>query len=533
MRCSAKGFNRLKLQKKLFLSFLFLSIIPAVSLIVAFYFLLTSSLDRWVNENVLKSLEESLAAMRMIGEEFDYKIREGVSDVTQNSAFLDDLREGRVTSVENTLRALKDVLEVNYVSVISPAESVLVATDSLFPESDFSDMLHQITLQRTPRGQIIHLSDLGIVYTVFPFGGGAGVLVAASLLSSSMGKAASDLTSVMMMYRKIDFLKEPGKKALLVFISLMVLLLAGMSVVVSGNLSREISRPLDELVEAAERVGSGDFDVKVHAADGSKEIGQLVDSFNRMTDELKKTKKRLLEAERLAAWRNSARKMAHELKNPLTPLSLSLTRLKKRSGAFHEERDTIMECIDAMEREVKNLLAVSQQFSRFAKMPAPRRAPCAPGTIVEQVARFYLAENPDIQWSNRCGDMQIMADREQLHRLFANLVKNAIEAMNGAGVIRVSTEMVTQTDGAGGAGDDDLSGRGRGSFMKITFEDSGPGIPRSNLSRVFDPYFSTKTRGTGLGLAIVRQIAVDHGGYVKASNRQGGGAAFIISLPAE
>ncbi|MCY1021265.1 ATP-binding protein [Pyxidicoccus sp. MSG2] len=296
------------------------------------------------------------------------------------------------------------------------------------------------------------------------------------------------------------------------------LLLAGLggtfAVLLGLLVSRWMTRPVEALTEGARRVAEGALDAQV-AVEASGEVGELVRTFNRMTGELKATTERLVASERVAAWQEVARRLAHEIKNPLTPIRMSLETLLAAQEARHPRfPDMFKESAGVVLEEVDRLRRIVDEFSRFARMPKPQLAPVDLGELVQSVLSLYAAPPEGIQIlpSLQTG-VVAKVDRDQLTQVLVNLVKNAEEAMKEkGGALRVRVKG-TEADAI------------------VEVEDSGPGIPPEHRARIFEPYFTTKEGGTGLGLAIAARILQEHGGKLDVTGEPGQGARFIVVLP--
>jgi len=203
----------------------------------------------------------------------------------------------------------------------------------------------------------------------------------------------------------------------------------------------------------------------------------------------------LAQAEKRAAWQEVARRMAHEVKNPLTPIQLTAQRLLKRSREGRLDPDTVSEGAETILAEVASLSRLVDSFSRFAKLPAPQPRPCDAAELLRQVDALYRPAHPGIQWDCALpeGPLAVVWDGDMVKRALINFVDNAVGALAGAGRIRLAAEA-------------------EGEQIRLSVEDDGPGVPEADRERLFEPYFSTKRKGTGLGLAIARRIAEDHGG---------------------
>ena len=284
-----------------------------------------------------------------------------------------------------------------------------------------------------------------------------------------------------------------------------------------------VTRPVVSLAEAARRVAAGDLGAKVEV-ESSDELGELAASFNRMTEDLVQQKDRTLQAERVAAWRELARRLAHELKNPLFPLQVTvenLMRAKQKSPemfeeVFHEGTATLL-------AEINNLKAIIGRFSEFSKMPQPQRRPTQVNDVVGSVLRVFQAQlrgndkekNPITVHTALAEALpEISADPDLLHRALQNLVLNAIDAMPQGGELTIRTETL-------------------GDRIEMSVSDTGSGLTQEECGRLFTPYYTTKQHGTGLGLAIVQSVVSDHGGTISVESTKEKGTMFRIELPLE
>jgi two-component system, NtrC family, nitrogen regulation sensor histidine kinase NtrY len=226
----------------------------------------------------------------------------------------------------------------------------------------------------------------------------------------------------------------------------------------------------------------------------------------------------LIRAQKVAAWREVARRLAHEIKNPLTPIQLSAERLRRHfAQAPAGTRDLVDECTATIVGEVESLKGLVDEFSQFARMPAPRTASTDLHALLDDVLGLYRGLFTDVELRRQyAGDIpRIAVDAEQIRRVMINLIDNALEAMDHRGTIEIST----QHDRAN-------------NLVRVVVADDGPGIPPAERDKLFLPYYSTKKRGSGLGLAIVRRIVVEHGGSIDVTDNAPQGTRFAVELPA-
>jgi two-component system nitrogen regulation sensor histidine kinase NtrY len=253
---------------------------------------------------------------------------------------------------------------------------------------------------------------------------------------------------------------------------------------------------------------------------GDDELGQLADSFNRMTTQLLGQKERLLQAERVAAWRELARRLAHELKNPLFPLQLTVENMvRARQQSPEQFEEVFRESSRTLLAEIANLKGIIGRFSEFSKMPQPRLEQVQVNDVIRGVMQLLQAqlEAPD-RPKIRC-ELQldsnldiIAADADLFHRAISNLVLNAIDAMPQGGTLTLRT-------------------RNDASKIMIEVADTGAGMTPEECERIFTPYYTSKAHGTGLGLAIVQSVVSDHGGSIRVQSEPGRGTTFMIELP--
>ena len=295
----------------------------------------------------------------------------------------------------------------------------------------------------------------------------------------------------------------------------------GIMVAVLASLwfAARVTRPVVSLAEAARRVAAGDLGAKVDV-ESSDELGELAAAFNRMTEDLAQQKDRTLQAERVAAWRELARRLAHELKNPLFPLQVTvenLMRAKQKAPemfeeVFHEGTATLL-------AEINNLKTIIGRFSEFSRMPQPQRQPTQVNDVVRSVLRVFhaqLQEKNQVAVRTELADTlpEISADPDLLHRALQNLVLNAIDAMPEGGELTIRS--ATLSNG-----------------VEISVSDTGSGLTQEECGRLFTPYYTTKQHGTGLGLAIVQSVVSDHGGKISVESTKEKGTTFRIELPCD
>jgi two-component system nitrogen regulation sensor histidine kinase NtrY len=294
-----------------------------------------------------------------------------------------------------------------------------------------------------------------------------------------------------------------------------------LAILLSGWISARVTRPVEQLAAAASDVAAGNWNAQVPVL-SHDELGMLAESFNRMTHELLEQRDRALQAERVAAWRELARRLAHELKNPLFPLQLTvenLIRAREQSSNLFDE--IFRESASTLLAEIANLKTVISRFSDFSKMPQPQPRVVNINDVVRDVARLFQAQlNAPNRDAIECeldlasDPLPVLADPELLHRALSNLVLNAMDAMPGQGKLTMRTRLERES-------------------AEVEVTDTGAGLSREECARLFTPYYTSKLHGTGLGLAIVQSVISDHGGHITVRSEVGKGTTFTIELPAQ
>jgi nitrogen fixation/metabolism regulation signal transduction histidine kinase len=301
---------------------------------------------------------------------------------------------------------------------------------------------------------------------------------------------------------------------ILILITLAILFLA---VWFGFYLAKGVTVPIQLLAEGTREVAGGNLDYRIDI-EAEDEIGTLVQSFNTMTQDLSRSRDELVRAQRALAWREVARRIAHEIKNPLTPIQLSAQRLQRRyrEKLSGEDRKVFQECTETIIKQVEDLKSLVNEFSLFARLPTINPAPNDLNQIAREAVALFREAHRHLDFElNEDKRLPVFdVDPDQMKRAFINLLDNAVESIEGPG--RVKVEIIYE---------EELQ------MARVEISDTGRGIQMDDIERVFEPYYSTKSHGTGLGLTIVQRIITDHYGHIRVTANEPKGTRFILELP--
>ncbi|MDR0442203.1 MAG: HAMP domain-containing protein [Treponema sp.] len=293
-----------------------------------------------------------------------------------------------------------------------------------------------------------------------------------------------------------------------------------MTVIIAISFIRRVTRPIVELTEATRHVAEGNFSIQILTR-RNDELGLLIRSFNAMVQDLEKSRAALVKSEKISIWQNMAQQLAHEIKNPLTPIKLSAERILRRWRNEPERIGEILESsIMAIIQETEGLSTLLNEFRTLSKPMEPSQSWTNLKETVHEAIIPYFSSYPNVQFNIEHIDSSILLkiDKHRLSQILTNLIINAIDAMNSSGSIEIRTDLVKKREI---------------SYSRLSVKDSGKGISEQDGQLIFTPYFTTKGSGTGLGLPIVERIINDHGGAIWFNSAEGMGTTFFIDLPAE
>lgn len=498
MLSQQKRFSTLSLKNKLIFVFALISLIPTIVLILVSYLIISQGISRWeVMTNELKKLR----VLPMIDNARAIASDPNVIDMlikNVESPSLDfSLPEGYILTIYNSSEKLlyNSNTELSF-------QNKLISLDELGlpPIKDFP-----ITGPVLPK-EPMKIKDKEFALVAVPCVSQEGdSILGIVVIGKIMHSALADINNM--------------RRGIIVILGLTAISIFLIALWISSLVAREITEPIRELVFGTRELANGNLDYKVDIQ-AKDEIGILANSFNQMTEQIRQNSEELKRIEKASAWQEVAQKLAHEIKNPLTPIQLSAERLKRRYYSKPEGYEQVLdECTGTIIEEVDRLRRLLDEFSQFARMPALDPILTNLNNVVNNSIKFYgeMPENIELitQFDNEIPE--VMIDPDQIKRAFFNIIKNAVEAMQDGGKLIISTSLVKNESNQ--------------VYVELTFTDTGVGMSSGAMERLFTPHFSTKRGGAGLGLTIVKKIIDDQGGYISVVSEEGKGTTFLIKIP--
>jgi nitrogen fixation/metabolism regulation signal transduction histidine kinase len=496
----AKG--RSRFQARLTILFFLFVLVPTVPLTLSLSMLLTKSTELFMLPDIEESLSETLQLMR---EQLAHTC--GIflnSKPTISDISTDDLEAFEICYAGDIL-----------LTSSGPTLTTFIKSDSLFTKNTFPENLAQL-------GEGDFLDALTSAnnkeyYEYYLRTKNNRIQFIGKELSGKFIDTREKVTLTLRNYSSLSLLRDTfiSQGLIWAIAVLFVIILAILAVYIGKNLSRGISEPIQQLSDGMRKVGYGDLSYRVETK-AKDEIQFLVGSFNNMTKELEQSRNNLQKAERAAAWRDVARQISHEIKNPLTPIQLSLHRIKSKLDKNKISEPDINNSLTIVEEEIESMRRMANEFAEFARLPHLEFKLEDITEIVQNSITLFEAEvhKITIKFETDVNVPKVTLDKEQFRRVMHNVLKNAMEASSKGDELFVQVSRAELKDFK----------------AKIIVTDKGCGMADETMDNIFKPYFTTKKKGSGLGLFIVKRIINDHGGTIDISSKINTGTTVTIQI---
>ena len=512
-----------KANKKYIAFFSLFTLIPSVLIAIFSLFLFSFALEKYLDNKITTAVNNSYELAKNYIEEKRNKIESDIIlvafDLNKNySLYLNDDKSifKRFLNTQRLVRNLDQIhlIDSNKNLIISSSNSKYVQVEDRALKMVLNDdrPLKIINTFENKSAAIIKL-------TAFP----DTFLYVVKFLEKEISNYLIESEEAINFYYTVEEKRTGIKISFILIYLVIVTLLLFLSMTIAIKFSSRFFRSINNLILASSSIGKGNLDTKVPEIKTDIEMETLNKNFNLMIERLKSQQEKLLLTERHEAWENVARKLAHEIKNPLTPIQLTIDRLKTKyeKSIDANEKENFKNYLKTIVKQIKQIESLVNEFSDFARMPKPILQNCNIIEIIESNISLLreFDENISIKLNCKNSKLFLKCDADQISRVFLNLIKNSIESIqeksqkNGEFTKIIDIEIINKND-----------------YITANITDNGTGFPKENIKNIIKPYFTTKPAGSGLGLSIVNKIINDHNGSVKF-NSNNNGAKVEITLP--
>ena len=505
--------------------FALFTLIPSLLISLFSLFLLTFALDKYLDKKIISAVNNSYEIAKSYTEEAKSKTQSEIIliayDLNKSSNFL-KINLDQFKSFLNTQKLIRGMDEVHIID----NKGQLVLTTLQDPK-DYSppltEALEMVLTDSRPL-KIINAFENQSASLIKLENFEGNYLYIIKYLDKKISQYLIDSEEAVNFYYTV-LNKQTGIKVSFALIYLIIVtLLLFLSISIAIRFSSRFFRSINNLIIASADIGKGNLDIKVPEIKTDKDMEILNKNFNLMTEKLKSQQDRLIITERHEAWESLARKLAHEIKNPLTPIQLTIDRLRNKFSEVlsSEQKTNLTDSLKIIDKQIKQIENLVNEFSDFARMPKPILKNNNLVNIIDDNLKLLktLDENIEIDLISKKKEIFYRSDNEQLSRVFFNLIKNAIES------VQEKCLEITNTKGKISIEINDYD-----DYIEFTLKDNGKGFKNlENIKKILNPYFTTKKKGTGLGLAIVNKIINDHNGSIKFANLKDGAKVTVEFL---
>jgi len=507
--------------KKYIVFFSLFTLIPSVLISVFSLFLFSFALEKYLDKKITTAVNNSYEIAKNYVEEVRNKIESDIVligfDLNKNiNVFYDNPQR-----FKNILKTQKFVRDVDQIHLIDSSGNLIISTIDDYSTFDKpNDKALEMVFDEERPLKIINAFQNKSAAILKLNGYIDTYLYVVKFLDKEISNYLTESEEAINFYYTVES-KRTGIKISFILIYLVVVtLLLFLSISIAIKFTSRFFRSISNLISASSNIGKGNLDIKVPELKTDKELELLNKNFNLMIDQLKNQQEKLLLNERHEAWENVARKLAHEIKNPLTPILLTIDRLKNKYSESDNslENESYNNYLKTIIKQIKIIENLVNEFSDFARMPKPILKENNLIYIISENIKLLNEIDLSIDINFKFDEKKVLfnCDNEQISRVFFNLIKNSIESIqekstkNTDFTKKINIEIINKSD-----------------YIEITIIDNGTGFSEKNLKSIFKPYFTTKSKGSGLGLPIVNKIVNDHNGSIKFEENTIGAKVII------
>ena len=506
--------------RKYIIFFSLFTLIPSLLISIFSLFLFSFALEKYFDKKITTAVNNSYE----LAKSYIYEVRNKIDsdiimisfDLNKNLNYLSNNPKG-FNDFLNTQKIVRNVDEIHIIdekkklifSTLIDFSKYVAPKEKAFKLVDNDDRpLKIINAFENKSAALMKLSNKKYLYTI-------------KFLDKKISKYLTESEEALNFYYTVENKRTGIKISFILIYIIIVTLLLFLSISIAIRFSSKFFTSIGNLISASSKIGKGDLNVQVPNIESDEDLQLLNENFNLMIEQLKNQQEKLLINERHEAWEHVARKLAHEIKNPLTPIQLSIDNLKNKYSKFIKEPDNsnFNEYLKIIKKQINEIENLVNQFSDFARMPKPSKKKNDLVEIIETNISLLKELNKDININLKYKKTNLFLDidNEQISRVFFNLIKNSIDSINEKLEKttnfnpKINIEITLNND-----------------YIKVIIEDNGIGFLQNNLENIIKPYFTTKKKGTGLGLSIVTKIIYDHNGTIKFLSIYNGARVEII-----
>ena len=530
----------MKFQRKLLLTFTGMALFPTIILVLVAYHLISQSIEHWADYKIAATLENA----QKLAYQLELYENQPLTFTAEELALDEDLVAALETPADSGLinqrmTELADAYQEYVLTLYDQSGQAIYRTHPDIPPANLTDFLYPLdelpedpTTSEELKGEGVLISGMPIFSEDGTFR--LGAVVVGKLIPLTTAQARDQLATIQ---GRVDALtinigalatgidedqleyRRTEKRSTFIVLLIAAVVVIALSFWLSRILAKGINTPIQSIVRGTEEIVDGNLDYEVNVR-SKDEFAVLARAFNQMVGDLRRRTDELRRAEKIAAWQEIAQKLAHEIKNPLTPIQLSAQRLHRR---YHnnpgEYADLLEQCTQTIVTAVEGLRHLLDEFSQLARLPAPELSTLKLDEVVEATIDIFgeFPDHIDVQVDVPSDLSSVVGDADHLKRAFLNLIKNGLEAMDDIPEGTLTIRAIPSTDK---------------SKVYVHFSDTGRGIPPEVREKIFTPHVSTKSDGMGLGLAIVKKIMTDLGGDIHLEESKSGktGTTFVLWL---
>ncbi len=507
--------------RKYIISFALFTLIPSLLIAVFSLFIFSFALEKYFDNKITTAVNNSYEIARNYVDEKRNKIESEIVLIAYDLNKYSDLFKSNRKRFQSVLNAQRLVRDIDQLHLINDKGNLIQSSNNS-PYNKIEDRAIKMVINDDRPLKIINTFENKSAAVIKLQNYENTFLYVVKFLDKNISKYLIESEEAINFYYTVENQRFGIRISFAIIYIVLVTLLLFLSITIAIRFSSRFFISINNLISASEKIGKGNLDIKVPELKADKEMELLNKNFNSMIEKLKNQQEKLLTSERHEAWENVARKMAHEIKNPLTPIQLTIDNLNSKflNEVESEKKENYQKNLKTILKQIKQIENLINEFSDFARMPKPLFKINSLNKVISENIELVNKLDPNIKIkliNHVSKNINLKFDYEQFNRLFFNLIKNSVESIQEKAI---KDSKINQNI--------DIEIRQRRDYIIINILDTGIGFQNKKTKDLIKPYFTTKEKGTGLGLSIVDKIISDHNGSIKFLNHKNGAKIQII-----